>query len=163
MNTIVPWLIFTLIGVILVWVGYSIFFHLWESQHGYALNGSGRDVHGPDGGFIRTHRQEGALIKSGNPGDARVCPVCAAKLMPGERVQSSAFPGLPGQGRMMHIFGCVYCLNGGRERKCPVCGDVIDVEEILVARMFEQPGRSHVHVLGCSHCREVLATVKKNR
>jgi hypothetical protein len=26
-------------------------------------------------------------------------------------------------------------------------------DEILVARLFDKPGRSHVHVLGCSQCR----------
>jgi len=155
MNTIVQWLIFTTIGVILVWFGYSLFFHASKGHYDrQERSGDGR---------VRTRRPNGALIESGSPGEPRVCPVCSAKLYEGERVKSSAFPGLPGQGRMMHISGCMFCLDGGRERKCPVCGDTIQVDEILVARMFEQPGRSHVHVLGCSHCREVLATVKKNR
>ncbi|MDR3337680.1 MAG: hypothetical protein LBT16_10795 [Treponema sp.] len=151
MEKIFQWLIFTTIGVILVWFGYTLFNTVLK----------GRRIEDSGSGRVRTRRRDGSLIESGNPGEPRVCPVCSVKLLEGERVKSSAFPGLPGQGRMMHIFGCVYCLNGGRERKCPVCGAIIDVDEILVARMFEQPGRSHVHVLGCSRCREVLATVKK--
>jgi hypothetical protein len=53
----------------------------------------------------------------------------------------------------MHITGCVYCLDGSRPRICPVCGTELTPEEILFARFFEKPGRSHVHVLGCTRCR----------
>jgi hypothetical protein len=54
----------------------------------------------------------------------------------------------------MHIRGCVYCLNGERDRVCPVCGARLGANDILIARMFERPRRAHVHVLGCSKCRK---------
>ncbi|MDR0721282.1 MAG: hypothetical protein LBF75_00630 [Treponema sp.] len=85
----------------------------------------------------------------------RSCPVCGLLLPPGELVKSLAFPDLGnGQGRLMHIEGCVYCRNGPRagKRKCPVCGAPLSSDEFLLARMFNKPGRSHVHVLGCSRC-----------
>jgi hypothetical protein len=34
-----------------------------------------------------------------------------------------------------------------------VCGAVLEDGEVLIARLFDKPGRSHVHVLGCSQCR----------
>jgi hypothetical protein len=30
---------------------------------------------------------------------------------------------------------------------------VLNYDENLIARFFDKPGRSHVHVLGCSRCR----------
>jgi hypothetical protein len=30
---------------------------------------------------------------------------------------------------------------------------VLNYDENLIARLFDKPGRSHVHVLGCSRCR----------
>jgi hypothetical protein len=55
--------------------------------------------------------------------------------------------------RLMYIAGCYYCLEGDRPRVCPVCGAVLNPDENLIARLFDKPGRSHVHVLGCSRCR----------
>jgi hypothetical protein len=71
----------------------------------------------------------------------------------GERVKSSAFPSMGGADRLMHISGCPYCLSGDRTRSCPVCSTALYSEDVLIARMFEKPGRSHVHVLGCTRCR----------
>jgi hypothetical protein len=88
------------------------------------------------------------------PGAPRTCPLCSARLELGERVKSAAFPSIDGANdRLMHISGCPYCLEGGRIRVCPVCGIPLKLEEIVIARIFEKPGRSHVHVLGCSRCR----------
>ena len=54
----------------------------------------------------------------------------------------------------MHIRGCPYCLSGERDRICPVCGARLSAGEILICRMFERSfGRPHVHVMGCSRCR----------
>jgi hypothetical protein len=86
-------------------------------------------------------------------GMPRTCPVCSIRLVHGERVKSSAFPASGKAGRIMHINGCPYCLNGERRRVCPVCGKPLNNDEILIARLFDKPGRSHVHVLGCSKCR----------
>ncbi|MDR3303928.1 MAG: hypothetical protein LBS86_05905 [Treponema sp.] len=82
-----------------------------------------------------------------------VCPVCSAALPAGERVHSTVFPPEGDRTRMMHILGCVYCLAGEGKRVCPVCGLTLSAREPLVARVFERPGRTHVHVLGCAHCR----------
>ncbi|MDR2070346.1 MAG: hypothetical protein LBP81_02870, partial [Treponema sp.] len=90
--------------------------------------------------------------REGGAGSPRSCPVCGLLLTRGELVKSSVFPDPGnGQGRLMHIEGCVYCLEGSRtgKRKCPVCGSPLNRDEMLFARMFEKPGRSHVHVLGC--------------
>jgi hypothetical protein len=53
----------------------------------------------------------------------------------------------------MHISGCVYCLEGDRRRVCPVCGAVLQDGEYLIARLYDKPVRSHVHVQGCTRCR----------
>jgi hypothetical protein len=149
MNDLFQLLIFSTIGVILIWFGYRLYGVATGRTRGSRAGsaGSGRG-------------QTGVLpqVQTGNPGDPRVCPVCAAKLKVEEKVKSAAYPGLPGQGRLMHIWGCVFCLDGSRKRTCPVCGADLTVDEILVARVFEKPGRSHVHVLGCSHCRETRAS-----
>jgi hypothetical protein len=154
MSTLFQLLIFSVIGVILIWFGYTLFFH-------FSKDARKTERHHDGGTYTRIRKKDGSRIENGKPGNPRVCPVCSAKLDVDERVKSSAFPGLPGQGRMMHIWGCDYCLDGGRKRVCPVCGAVIGVDQILVARMFEKPGRSHVHVLGCSYCREALASGAK--
>jgi hypothetical protein len=91
----------------------------------------------------------------GVAGDPRTCPLCAAKFEHGELVRSKAFPTSESEKgwRMLHMEGCRYCLNGKRVRVCPVCGAQVDVTEYLVARLYERPGKSHVHILGCVHCR----------
>jgi hypothetical protein len=157
MGTLFQLLIFSIIGIIFIWFGYTLFFH-------FSRKGREREEYHGNDAYSHSRRKDGSRVENGRPGDPRVCPVCSAKLAIEERVKSSAFPGLPGQGRMMHIWGCTYCLDGGRKRVCPVCGAVIGVDQILVARMFEKPGRSHVHVLGCSYCREALASgAKRNQ
>jgi hypothetical protein len=136
--------VFLLIGVALLWFGYTLFFTIGIP----ALGGFGR----------RGYRRKG-LKPSGEstPGDPQTCPVCSAKLRPGELVSSSAFPSLNGgKDRFMHIRGCIYCLQeNGRERFCPVCGTILSGNEILISRLYERPGqRSHVHVIGCSRCKK---------
>jgi hypothetical protein len=129
--------ILAIFGGLLLWFGYTLFFGL-ERPPSPAKDGKqGR----PQGG-------------GGRAGDIQTCPLCAARLSAGERVKSSVFPSLKGKAdRIMHISGCAYCLDGRRLRICPVCGDALRVEDVLIARIFDKPGRSHVHVLGCSHCR----------
>lgn len=129
-------LILSTLGVFLLWLGYTLFVSF----------GSGRPP---------ADRRVGKAQASGIPGAPRTCPVCSALLSRGERVKSSAFPSLGGVDRIMHVFGCPYCLSGAspRERACPVCGRRLAPQDYLIARMFEKPGRSHVHVLGCTVCR----------
>jgi hypothetical protein len=100
-----------------------------------------------------TARTSAGMSAGSSDGSYRVCPVCSARLFKGERVHSSVYPPGPDQTRLMHIDGCVYCLEGKRIRQCPVCGAVLGHGDMLIARMFDKPGRSHVHVLGCSRCR----------
>ncbi len=135
MGSYIQSLILVIIGMLLLWFGYSLFSHLARQS-----SFSGR-------------RKKKKTAEESFPGAPRTCPVCSARLERGERVQSSAFPSMGGADRLMHISGCPYCLAESRVRSCPVCGNLLKPEEVLIARMFEKPGRSHVHVLGCSKCR----------
>jgi predicted nucleic acid-binding Zn ribbon protein len=135
MGNIFQLLVLTTIGVLLLWFGYTLFVGF----------GVGRSATG----------RNGKKIESGQAGAPKTCPVCAARLPNGERVRSSAFPSVDGKDRLMHIYGCPYCLDldSPRKRVCPVCGRKLEKNQYLVARMFEKPARSHVHVLGCMTCR----------
>ena len=141
MKHILDVLIFVIIGVALLWFGYTLFFNI------------GIPVFGVFGRPRRSHGRKPRGV--GMPGDPQTCPVCSAKLYEGQLVSSAAFPSLNGgKDRFMHIRGCSYCLRGDRQRVCPVCGIVLQGNEILISRLFERPGRrSHVHVLGCTRCR----------
>jgi hypothetical protein len=93
------------------------------------------------------------------------CPLCGTMLRRGETVRSVVFSGgadlkkTTRSGRpvdyLTHIFGCPYCYPANREhpRECPVCKKTIPDDGYVIARMFDKPGRKHVHVLGCTHCR----------
>ena len=137
MDTLFQALGLTLVGVVLLYFGFTLFF---------AIPGG---VPMPVFKRRRSPKPKGESF----PGAPRTCPVCCARLNKGERVKSAAFPSLGGYDRLMHISGCVYCIQGDRRRVCPVCGAVLREEEFLVARLYEKPVRSHVHVLGCSRCK----------
>jgi len=136
--------IFLIIGIILLWFGYTLFFTIGIPAFG---------------GLNRKFNRRKSPKPSGEgvSGEAKTCPVCLAKLRPGELISSSAFPSLNGEkDRFMHIRGCVYCLRGDRDRVCPVCGTILKGDEVLISRLSERPGRrSHVHVIGCSICCKV--------
>ena len=138
MNNFVEILIFCIVGTALLWFGYTLFFGVGLSAFGFKFR-----------------KNRGFKSKTGTPGDPQTCPVCSTKLRNNELVKSAAFPSINGgQDRLMHIRGCLYCLVGDQERFCPVCGIILDGNEILICRLFERPGRrSHVHVLGCTQCR----------
>jgi hypothetical protein len=135
-------LLFLVIAFVLLWFGYTLFFR----------------VPGPGNrerrrrGFVETD-----AYLEGSPGDPQTCPVCTARLPPGQLVKSAVYPSQNGKDRIMHIMGCPYCLEGDvekrRRRVCPVCHKPIADTEYLFARIFERPGKSHVHVLGCIRCR----------
>ncbi len=136
MNGSVQLLVMATLGAFLLWFGYSLFFGF--------------------GNFSHSPKKKPYPVKQGIPGAPRTCPICSILLEHGERVSSSAFPSMDGgKDRLMHVLGCPYCLdsNTKRTRTCPVCGKILATSEYLIARMFEKPGRSHVHVLGCSRCR----------
>lgn len=97
----------------------------------------------------------------------RPCPLCGTMLRRGETVHSAVFSG----GRavstrsgsaarpadyLTHIFGCPYCYPANAEhlRECPVCGKTVPEDGYVIARMFDKPGKKHVHVLGCTVCRD---------
>jgi hypothetical protein len=138
MGSFIQLFAFIITGLLLLWFGYTIFFR----------PGKNRRIR-----LAKKDRPTLNQVPEGTPGAPRTCPVCSALLLHGERVHSSAFPAIPGQPRIMHISGCIYCLEGERSRVCPVCKAVLEGGEFLIARMFERPGRSHVHVLGCSRCK----------
>jgi hypothetical protein len=139
MGSFVQVLFFAMIGVTLLWFGYTLFFApLGNFRFGYQK------------GRRRRKQPRG----TGIPGAPQTCPVCSAQLEKGELVKSMAYPSFNGTDRLMYIKGCAYCLEGDRPRLCPVCGARLRGDEILIARIFDRPGRSHVHVLGCSRCRK---------
>jgi hypothetical protein len=98
-------------------------------------------------------QSKGGRFRHTDNSASTVCPVCSANLPVSEKVHSTVFPPEGDGTRIMHILGCVYCLAGERKRVCPVCGCALSTREPLVARVFERPGRMHVHVLGCTRCR----------
>ena len=139
MGQFIEVLIFVIMGVILLWFGYTFYAKLSTSVWGWS-----------------PRRHKGIKPKGeGTPGDPQTCPVCSAKLDQGQLVSSAAFPSLNGgKDRFLHIRGCIYCLFGDRDRVCPVCGIILEGNEILISRLYERPGRrAHVHVIGCSHCK----------
>ena len=133
--------IFIVIAVILFWFGYSLLF-----EKGFL------------GKFGASRKRRSSRPRGiSSPGAPQICPVCNTKLKEGEVIKSTAFPSLNGKDRVMHIKGCVNCLEGTQDRYCPVCGQILGVDESLVCRMFERPPKSgrkrpHIHVLGCTHC-----------
>ena len=143
-----------IVGIVLLWFGYSIFFSsispfypgLWPWKNWWKRDRSKGEVGAP-----------------------QVCPVCTLRLYKGELVKSVAFPSLNGGlDRLMYIKGCFSCLKAEEEsaglfrkaipipRRCPVCGSVLSLDDFLVSRMFERVGRNnHVHVVGCNICKRV--------
>ncbi|MDR0642873.1 MAG: hypothetical protein LBG07_10485 [Treponema sp.] len=130
-------LIFLILGSVLLAFGYTLFFRI-------SPGGRGRG------------KAEGPGIE-GQAGDPQTCPVCAARLPPGVLVKSAVYPPVNGTDRLMHIMGCPFCLEGEAEKRrrrvCPVCHKPLGDNDYLFARVFERPGKSHVHVLGCINCR----------
>jgi hypothetical protein len=136
MGSLLQLIVLSTVGAFLLWLGYTLFVGFSPRRPASYAKRS------PD-------------PPSGVAGAPRTCPVCAARLAKGERVKSSAFPSVDGGDRLMHIFGCPYCTtpNFPRDRSCPVCGKSLPFNAYLIARLFDKPGRSHVHVLGCTQCR----------
>ncbi|MDR2480653.1 MAG: hypothetical protein LBD48_15250 [Treponema sp.] len=132
-------MVFVTTGVVLLWFGYSL---LAGQFSGFRL-------------ALRRRPRRRSRTGRASPGDPQVCPICSSRLNRGELVKTLAFPSITGgRDRLMHIRGCIYCLDGDIERNCPVCGASLRDNDILVARMFERPHRRpHVHVIGCSRCK----------
>jgi hypothetical protein len=91
------------------------------------------------------------------------CPLCGTMLRRGETVHSVVFSGGKASGTaarpadyLTHIFGCPYCYPAtpDHRRECPVCNETVPDDGYVIARMFDKPGKKHVHVLGCTVCRQ---------
>jgi len=142
MKQLLQILIFIPIGILLIWFGYTLFITIGIP----ALGEFGRRS------FRRKANEASGESAAGNP---KTCPVCFSRLRRGEQVSSAAFPAVNGsKERFMHIKGCVHCLKGDLERVCPVCGIILKDDEVVIARLYDRPGRrSHVHVIGCTKCK----------
>lgn len=97
--------------------------------------------------------QGGSAAVPFNEERVRPCPLCGHMLRKGETVHTKVYPGKPDQ--IANIYGCPYCYpsNADDPRICPVCGKTVSPEGYVIARMFVQGTRKHVHVLGCTGCR----------
>ena len=95
------------------------------------------------------------------------CPLCSTMLRRGQTVRSVVFSGERGPATeedraeraadtIAHLYGCPYCYPANNEhpRICPVCRRAVEPDGYVYARMFRRPGRRHVHVLGCTGCRQ---------
>jgi hypothetical protein len=85
-------------------------------------------------------------------GKERSCPICGQVMPEGTRVRSVVYPGKPYS--VTDVYGCPSCYpaNPLHKRICPVCDKELAREGYLIGRMFERPGRKHVHIMGCTGC-----------
>ena len=148
MGSFLQTLAIVIIGVVLLWFGYSLFF--------------GRLATFPSGGSDRKKHKHPHRRPYGVPGEGQICPVCSSRLNKQDLVKSMAFPSITGgKDRLMYIRGCYYCLYGNLPRLCPVCGINLNDEDYLIARMFERSNRhNHVHVMGCNNCKKTAKLMK---
>ena len=154
MIDIIEVLVLVIVGIILIWLGRLLFLR-FRLPHFSAPRRNQSDASpSPSDPRRRQNFKSGKKGAGGTAGEVQTCFVCSATLAGTERLSTLAFPSLNGgNDRFMHIRGCVHCLGGERDRLCPVCGRVLQGEEILLCRLFERPfRRPHVHVLGCSVC-----------
>jgi hypothetical protein len=81
------------------------------------------------------------------------CPLCGTRLFEGERIHSVSFD--LGKEKLMHIYGCPFCEYPGTgvKRHCPVCRREIPVAGFVVGRMWDKPGKTHLHITGCTECK----------
>lgn len=87
------------------------------------------------------------------------CPICHWPLQKREKVHSVVYRSE--SDNIMHIYGCPYCyrehpkskFKNSTSRLCPACKKELSSQEYVIARLFEKPGKNHVHVLGCYRCR----------
>ena len=130
-------LIFIIIGLVLLWLGYTLFLGHLSPIYPYLP-------------WIKNK------IIMNKPGDPATCPVCSMKMLKGELVKTIAFSGSSQSiDRLVHIKGCLSCLEKDLPRRCPVCGAKLSVDDYLISRMFERRfQKNHIHVLGCNKCRK---------
>lgn len=93
------------------------------------------------------------------PPTGKPCPICHWPLQKNERVHSVIYRSK--NDSIMHIYGCPYCYKDHPKAKfrkdsirlCPACKKPLPEKGFAIARLFEKPGKNHVHVLGCYRCR----------
>jgi hypothetical protein len=130
-------LIFIIIGLILLWLGFTLFFGPMSPLYPH----------------LPWRKKKNSKTANGK---AQICPLCSYKVLKGEQVKTVVFPPKPGsKDCIMHIKGCYSCLEDDKPRKCPVCKTALSREDFLVARMFVRSfQKNHIHVLGCNKCRK---------
>jgi hypothetical protein len=140
-----------------MWVGYKLFFMFFKEKNEKMVNRSPQSGGAPSSDAKSDSGAKPPKYKgTSDSGGLMICPLCLFKMDNSEMIKTTAFPPMTpdAKDRLMHIHGCVYCMDGKRERICPVCGKAIGVKDFLVARIFDRSiRRSHVHVLGCTQCR----------
>jgi hypothetical protein len=166
MGSYLQLLLFILLGLFLLWFVFTLYMRHQKKKNqrnGARLIKMGKEPEPPGGasnsGAIpppKPYKGTASYGGTASSGGLMLCPICLFRMDEGDMVKTKAFPSMKeyDKDRLMHIHGCVYCMDGNRERLCPVCGKTLSVSDFLVARMFDRPHRrSHVHVLGCTQCR----------
>ena len=91
------------------------------------------------------------------------CPICQSGLFKGENIISKVYRPRNVPDQLCTISGCPHCYPGtepGVRRTCPVCHANLAADEALTARLFNKSvSKSHVHILGCPHCRKNSQTI----
>jgi len=141
-------LAFVVTGIVLLWIGYLLFFGTLSPFYPY---------------FSPKKKKLSKEDVIGKPGDPQTCLVCSSKLLNGGLVKTTAFPSVSGgRDRLVYIRGCNICLNSKAPRRCPICKAKLSLDDFLVSRMFDrsQKRKNHIHVLGCNHCKKVANIAK---
>ena len=125
---------FSIGGAFLLWLGYRMF----------------------SGELTYLHQRK--KQRKAKPNRPKSCPICSTLLSKGELVDTCVFQAWPGsKERVMYVSGCIFCIQGNKARRCPVCREPLDISGHLVSRVREpeQAGYdNHVHIVGCNICRK---------
>jgi len=137
--------IFIILGVIFLGLGFFLFFGTMSPLYPHLPWGK------------KDRKKINNELYKGKPGERQICPVCSMVMKKGELVRTEAFP--PDKNtsdRIMHVYGCNYCLKKEFPRHCPVCKVRLTLDDFLISRMFERKNniKNHVHILGCMKCRK---------
>ena len=118
--------------------------------------------------FLKFFRRESKSKNLQEKNDSAVfvhCPICNSPLAKGENLHSKIFRPMTTPDQRMTVQGCPHCfpsLEKGIIRRCPVCRKNLDLNEELIARLFNRPdGKKHVLVTGCSICCNVKKNISK--
>jgi hypothetical protein len=156
-------LIYIITGLLFVWSGYKMYFSFFmkKSVKNVDLDFETPVVNPDPAGAPPPPKSQNKSQNKSSSGGLMICPVCSSKMDNGDMVKTKAFPSPRPyeKNRTMHILGCYYCMDGRRDRICPVCGKSISTTDYLIARMFDRThGHTHVHVIGCTQCKTPKAT-----